>query len=925
MDDSPSPNPALEARILARVAEDRADGSVQSVEQYQALFPGHEGVVRSVLNNLTDPTEREAESDFLSTATALESIGPFNLVRELGRGGQGVVYLAEDTRLEDRQVALKVLTARLDGAESLRRRFDREARLTARLNHPGIAPIHEVGEDDGIHYIAMGFVQGDPLTKRIHETQTSQAFSESGFISFDNDEPQQNAASPPSQSRALSDEHTNEMTRVICGVAEILSVAHSAGLVHRDIKPGNIMVTPSDQPVLLDFGFARDEDSEEGLTISGAAMGTPAYMSPEQIAGHRAQIDHRTDIYSLGVTLFEALNLTRPFRASTRQGLYRAILDGNAPDPRELNPTINRDLSVVVQTMMHPEQDRRYQSADLLVADLKAVLDGRGINARPDSHLTKIIRWARRNPIVAISASAAVLILVVSLAIVNSTLDDYRELADLQLVTQLEEEALACLPANLASTGKFESWLTQAQLLTDSLPRHEERLGELREQALPYTAVDQATDRATHAELPRLRDLRRRISRLDDQLKSIDDDPGQSLAEVDEERVFSAQEDMEEEAKSIEARIGTRRTFMFDDHELQWQHDALTTLTKGLRKLKDKTIPYTQRRYQIAREAHETSIAQAHALWSKARASIANKEECPLYDGFDLQPQEGLLPLSRNEATGLWLFTHLPTQGKDAKPTAASAFILIPGGKFNMGAVRGEATAPNTGPASRIDEAPVTMVSLRPFFLSAVEVTQSRWRQIMGGQPSYYPAGTMRGRVITWENPVENISHASATEYCRRLGLLLPTEAQWEYAARAGSTTVWPDGDNRESLQGAINIADQAARGANATWPEIDDWPSFVDGHAVHAPVSSFRPNRFGLYDMQGNVWEFCRDGYAPYNNAPEPGDGLRLNARATNFIIRGGSFRNSAERTRCAHRSSVGSSIHNGNIGFRVVRTVQQ
>jgi formylglycine-generating enzyme required for sulfatase activity len=329
---------------------------------------------------------------------------------------------------------------------------------------------------------------------------------------------------------------------------------------------------------------------------------------------------------------------------------------------------------------------------------------------------------------------------------------------------------------------------------------------------------------------------------------------------------------------------------------------------------------------QMARDSHRRSIEEAQELWQEARASIANRELCPLYDGLKIQPQEGLVPLARNEKTGLWSFRHLPTQGASSKDTAVSAttFVLIPGGTFRMGAIPAPTPGPNIDTAAGIDEAPIRSITLSPFFISSVEITQSRWQEVMNSNPSYYPAGSLRGRVVTWENPVENITHAEAAEYCRRIGLQLPTEAQWEYVARAGTSTVWPTGDDKNSLQGSINIADQAARAGGATWPEIDEWPGFSGGHAIHAPAGSFRPNAFGIFDMQGNVWEWCRDGYTPYNNTPEPEDGLRLRARSTNFVMRGGSFRNSVGRTRCAHRGSIGSSIRNGNIGFRAIRRLQ-
>lgn len=927
MDKTPDINPALEARILARIAEDHTEGSVKSHEEYRVLFPGHEATVKRILGELSTPVTVSDEVTDCRVDVPLDRIGPFELVRELGRGGQGVVYLALDSRLENRRVALKVLATQLQDTVALRHRFEREARLTARLNHPGIAPIYEVGEDDGIHYIAMGYIEGEPLSQRIHETQTSQVLSESEFISFeDNDEPRTNTGKSSDTTKTLNMERATEMTRIVLGVSEILHVAHSAGLIHRDIKPSNIMVTPSGQPVLLDFGLARDEESDEALTVSGAAMGTPAYMSPEQIGGHRARIDHRTDIYSLGVTLYEAVAMARPYRASTRQGLYRAILQGTVPDIRRKNPKVSRDLRVVIETMLDVNPDRRYQTAQLMSNDLRAVLDWRSISARPAGWFTKVRRWARRNPLVAVSSTAALVILVVSLIIISNTLGDYRELADLQLVEQMEVEAVELLPAVGFNVDGMENWVERAVVLTESLPRHRKKLAAIRAQSLPYTNDDRLEDLETHKDVPALRNLERRISMLDQQLDLLQSQ-GQQLHKQDEQRLDDALDEMERDSAAILKRIETRRTYRFKNHEVKWQHDAIASLVHGLNHLAETTLPDMRQRLIQAREIQRESHITHKALWEEAIASIANREQCPLYKGLQIPIQEGLVPINRSDESGLWTFRHIASedQGSETPDSRSHIFVLLPGGAFQLGASRDENTGPHLDRFARKDERPVKELVLDPFFMSAHEVTQRDWQRLMGSNPSYHPAGSLMGRVVTWQSPVESVTHGEAMEYCRRMDLSLPTEAQWEYAARAGSTTIWPTGDERDSLAGTLNIADGSALIAGANWEAAADWSDLEDGHVTHAPVGSYLCNKFGLFDMQGNVWEWCRDGYGKYTSATETGTGLRTETRDKVFVYRGGSFRNTADRARSASRQSAGATVRSGSVGLRPMRSVRR
>ena len=182
-------------------------------------------------------------------------------------------------------------------------------------------------------------------------------------------------------------------------IARALHDAHEAGVTHRDIKPGNIMITPKGEPIILDFGLARDEESDlPSITRSGDLFGTPAYMSPEQLMAQRIPLDRRTDVYSLGVTLYEALTLQKPFNAPTRHALYQAIQYKEPQDPRKINRAISKDLRVVLETALTKDRDKRYQTAEDLAEDLRRVREVEPIHAKPVGMAGRTIRWARRRP-----------------------------------------------------------------------------------------------------------------------------------------------------------------------------------------------------------------------------------------------------------------------------------------------------------------------------------------------------------------------------------------------------------------------------------------------------------------------------------------------------------------------------------------------
>jgi WD40 repeat protein len=336
----------LETPTLAREANREPGACVDSI----------------TLADEADSGDATADLSALSTPTQL---GDFELVRRLGEGAMGVVFEARQVSL-NRPVAVKMIRAGLFAGEAGLRRFRIEAEAVAHLDHPRIVPIYGVGEHQDCHYFSMKLIRGGSLARRLPEYSTDP--------------------------RAAA--------RLVAEVARAIQHAHDRGILHRDLKPSNILLDEEGWPLVTDFGLAKRSGDDSGLTQSGAIVGTPSYMAPEQASGHNEAVTAQTDVYGLGAVLYALLTGRPPFDADTILGTIEQVRGRPPAPPSRINPRVGRDLETICLRCLEKDPWRRYASADALAADLRRWLDGEPIVARPVGAAARVWMWSRRNPIV---------------------------------------------------------------------------------------------------------------------------------------------------------------------------------------------------------------------------------------------------------------------------------------------------------------------------------------------------------------------------------------------------------------------------------------------------------------------------------------------------------------------------------------------
>ena len=852
--------PAPERR---RYLEGACAGEPELLAEVGALLAADEGADRFL--------ERSPAPAARATPRAGDRVGAWTLVEPIGEGGMGSVWRARrDAGGFEQLAALKRIRPGPGSAE-LVERFHRERRTLSRLEHPYIARLLDGGaDDDGSPFFAMQLVEGEAIDA---------ACDRVGL---------------PLRARV----------ELFLRVCDAVHYAHQRLIVHRDLKPANVLVDRRGDPQLLDFGIAKvlaaDEDGHDTrLTVAAQPM-TPAFASPEQLRGE--PVTTASDVYSLGVMLYELLCGASPYAARGGRELETAIREreprrasdafarAGEPDAREaarrrggrpeaLRRELAGDLDAILARTLRKEPERRYASAADLALDLERWLRGRPVAARRDTWRYRASKLLRRHR--AASAALAVL-LCVSIAaavavarsarVAEARLAEILRLADLSRLDDQLAEAGRLWPVRPDKVPELERWIERSRALVERLPLHRATLAELRA------------------------------------------------------------------ARGAGTAFAGEGSPAFASTEERWRHDKLSELVRDLEAFaapETGALADVERRLAFARTVEARSVGEHAGRWAAIAAELADPATSAPYEPLALAPQVGLVPLGRDPSSRLFEFADLATGAVPARAADGTlevredtglVFVLIPGGAFAMGARRagpGEA-AGDGDPLARPDEAPVHEATLAPYLLSKYEMTQGQWLRATGANPSVYRPPQLHGpHAIDLAHPVEQVSWEECERALARLGLVLPTEAQWERAARGGTRTPWSSGAARDALAGAANLCDRAVVRAGAPWPAHREWPELDDGHVVHARVGSFRANPFGLHDVHGNVWEWCADAFLSYEAAPRPGDGLREGAGDGRRVGRGGAFTLGPSSVRSSHRGPGAPDSRDNTIGVRPARPI--
>lgn len=793
-----------------------------------------------------------------------EKIGAYKITRLLGQGAMGIVYLARDT-LRDRDVALKVPNVDLMDDTKQRQRFFQEARVAATISHPNICAVYEVGREDGYVFIAMQFINGRPL---------------SDFVRADRPLP------------------IDQVALIVRTLAEAMHHAHQQGVVHRDLKPDNVLITGDREPIVMDFGLAIDVDmpTDVRLTQAGTIMGSPAYMSPEQVENDLNEIGPATDIYSLGVLLYELLTGRLPFEGSLASVLAQIL--GNEPQPpSQLRGAIPPSLDGICANLLAKSPERRFRSMQEVAAALDDFLKETAGVAPAGPTGSRLSAFAREQ---ATRDGRMERLEMQKRHVENLRKHGYHRdaIAMLQRMAQLRDPRYA----------EYVDWANEQIPILESEPeairtqrhdaldlalmmieRHEYQEAQELLEEIPATM----RTAEINATLKQAKSANRECLRLIDKVKTGINAPDPSGLLPDVERLLQLRPGLKRAHRWYE-KITGRKYGEVEERKrapayfwpvvigaivlavpLVWVVSKLFSDIDDVEGDVQKVVAATEPRAPVKK----TKTPKPKPPPKTPERKVEPKKKKPIVAGKSGKAPDNAITNSLN-----------------------MKLVLIPAGAFEMGS----AAAANERPRHKV-------TITKPFYIGVFEVTQQEYQRVMGSNPSWF-ASTGGGRAIvgnadTGRFPVESVSRKEGAEFCRRLSALpeemkagrryrLPTEAEWEFAARAGSTTAWSFGDDAAQLRSYAWHAEPGGR--------------------THQ-IGTKRPNKLGLYDMYGNVWERCSDGYSRnyYANSPDsdPGGPAKLQVFD---VKRGGGWSSSATQCRSATRGYYGMNLN--TIGLRVV-----
>jgi len=707
-----------------------------------------------------------------------QTVGPYLITERLGRGGMAEVYKAFHKDLEVYR-AIKFIRPELGMSEDFRARFLKEAQGVARLQHPNIIGIHDFGASEDRYYMVMELVEGRSL---------KDILKQDGEMSID-------------RSVAL-----------VKSIAGALAYAHDRGLIHRDIKPDNIMVDTRGRPVLMDFGIAKLITSDAKITQTGHLIGTPAYMAPEQ--SRALEVGPPTDIYALSVVLFEMLTGHTPFEADTPMAVVLKSLSDPMPMPRSFNAKISEELQGVILKGTARDMKDRYQSAMEFSAGLDRAMD------RMQATMDKTMVLPPPKPDVVPGSNR------------------------LALVTML---------AVLVLGGGTAAWIYLKPGATVS------------------------ADKDTPAV-------------VENQDKPVGEDT--RVLPGDDKKSDTNEQESAEARDSEPEEVSARETVATQEPKQPLNAEVKTPAAESAVVARPAPVviapdPEQQRLAEAAR-AEEDARVRAE-VDARARAEADTRVAAEL--AAEQKRKEAALQKAAEVAAA--------SDIKNLVPRAKPEMVAIAGGAFSMGC-----GAPDT--ACLDAEKPVHTVDVKGFDLSRYEVTFDQYDAFATATRRAKPDDKGWGR---GNRPVINVNWEDANAFVTWLAkqtgepYRLPTEAEWEYAARAGTSTVYLWGN-----EVGFGLANCTGCGSN------------FDGDRT-SPVGTFAANKFGLHDMHGNVWEWVQDCWQEgYAGAPADGS-ARLTGNCSSRILRGGSWLNNPSFLRIAYRNWLSSNLRDVNTGFRVAR----